>query len=77
MNTLTINKAMTKEEVLKKVCCYHQEDKLEYTDDITIGEAMDAMTIWSNQQTAEKDKRIRELERELKELNNAYEGLDI
>ena len=68
---------MTKKEIIKSICKYDFLKSIELNDDITVGEALEAMQLYADQQTAEKDKRIKEMERQLKEVNNAYEGLDI
>jgi hypothetical protein len=53
---------MTKKEIIKSICKYDFLKSIELNDDITVGEALEAMQLYADQQTAEKDKRIKELE---------------
>jgi hypothetical protein len=46
----------TKEEILKGCCGYRESDELESDNDITVGEALEAMEAYANQfKTAEPD----------------------
>lgn len=65
-----MSKIKTEEEILRSVCNYKHEDKMEMSDDITIEEALEAIT----EQRVLKDKEIEELKAILK-IGNKHEAI--